>query len=206
MQLRALVLAAVTVGLAVPARATVVVVPPLEEMAVASDIIAEVVVGDARVMKEGGRVVTYTALEVKDGWKGVKTGDQVELFQLGGDLDGRSSWIVGAQRFKKGERFVFFGMRSKTRAAVIPFGIGFGVFKIDEQLTGEKVIEVVGDVVTLDKSAAPGAGAVASNAPATRRYDTLPAFKALVEKALAGEELPQMNLNKTKILPKQKVR
>lgn len=195
-----------TLAVAASARATVVVVPPLEEMAVASDVIAEVVVGDARVVKAGGRVVTFTTLEVKDGWKGVKTGDTVELFQLGGDLDGKSSWIVGAQRFKKGDRHVFFGMHFRRGEGgptpmVIPYGIGFGVFKIDEQLTGDKVTEVVGDVVTLEKNAA--GDAQTSNAPATRRYDTLASFKGFVLRALEGKELPKMNMNKLKLLPRQ---
>lgn len=189
------------------AGATVVVVPPLEEMAVASDVIAEVVVGDARVVKDGGKILTFTTLEVKDGWKGLKSNETVELFQLGGDYEGRSSWIVGAQRFKKGERFVFFGMKHKRPGdvadapfKVIPYGIGFGVFKVEEQLTGEKVSEVVGDVVMLEKNAA--GNAQTSNAPATRRYDTLAAFKAMVLKAVAGESLPKMNMNRTKLIPK----
>lgn len=189
---------------ATPAAATVVVVPPLEEMVVACDVVGEVVVGDARVVREGGRVVTITSLEVKDGWKGPKTGDKLELWQLGGDLDGRSSWIVGQRRFHKGERLVFFGVTHKTRPSfVIPYGIGFGVFKIDEQLTGEKVIEDIGDVVTLEKVPGADGKVQTSNAPATRRYDTLAAFKELVLRASAGEELPKMNMNKAKLLPKQ---
>jgi hypothetical protein len=202
----ALVVAASSI-IAGSARATVVVVPPIEEMAVASDVIAEVVVGEARVEKEGGKIVTFTTLEVKDAWKGLKGKDTVELFQLGGDYEGRSSWIVGAQRFKKGERFVFFGMKHKRPGdaadapfKVIPYGIGFGVFKVEPQLTGEKVTEVVGDVVMLERDAS--GTAQTSNAPATRRYDTLAAFKAMVLKAVAGESLPKMNMNRTKILPK----
>jgi hypothetical protein len=198
-------LSVAVVAFAPSARATVVVVPPLDEMAVVSEVIADVVIGEKRVVKEGGRVVTFTTLEVKDGWKGVKTGDVVELFQLGGDLDGKSSWIVGAQRFKEGERFVLFGMhfrRGETdRPTVIPYGIGFGVFKVDEQLTGEKVTEVVGDVVMLEKD--PGGNVQTSNAPATRRYDTLAAFKNTVMKAVAGESLPKMNMNRSKLIPKQ---
>lgn len=203
---------AIAVAFAPSARATVVVVPPLEEMAVASDVILEVEVGDARVVKEGGKILTFTTFAVKDAWKGkgLQSGDTVELFQLGGDLDGRSSWIVGAQRFKKGERFVFFGMDHqrpgdandpKASRKVIPYGIGFGVFKIEEQLSGEKVTEVVGDVVMLEKNAQ--GTAQTSNAPATRRYDTLAGFKALVQKALAGQELPRMNMNRSKVIPKQ---
>ncbi len=193
--------------LSASAQATVVVVPPLEEMVVACDVIAEVTVADAHAVKDGGRILTLTTLDVKDGWKGTKAGEKLELYQIGGDLDGRSSWIVGQKRFQKGERLVFFGVKHKTRtpsegfaSEVIPYGIGFGIFKVDEQLTGEKVIELVGDVVAIDPRAAKGTKA--ESTPATRRYDTLAAFKALVDKTLAGDELPVMNKNRTKLLPK----
>ena len=175
---------------ALPSSATVVVVPTLDEMAVASEVIAEVIVGDARVVAETpGRIVTYTTFEVVDGWKGVKSGERLEVFQLGGDLDGKSSWIVGAHRFSKGQRLVFFGVRSKTRPAVVPFGIGFGLFQVTEDLTGHKVIEVVGDVVALAKDRQ---GKPRSEAPVQRRYDTLAAFKQMVLRSERLDELPTM--------------
>jgi hypothetical protein len=179
-----------------PTLATVVVVPTLEEMAVASDVIAEVIVGDARVVRESpGRVVTYTTLEVVDAWKGAKAKDLLEVFQLGGNLFGKSSWIVGAHRFQKGERLVFFGVRSQTRAAVVPFGIGFGLFQVKEDLTGAKVVEIVGDVAAVAPPAAPHPAhgtPLPVTAPVQRRYDTLAAFKQMVLRAERLEQLPTM--------------
>ena len=202
MQLMRLFPLAVLVLYTLPSDATVVVVPTLEEMAVASEVIAEVIVGDARVLQEApGRVVTYTTFNVVDGWKGTKSGDRLEVFQLGGNLDGKSSWIVGAHRFVKGERLVFFGMRSKTRQAVIPYGIGFGLFAVSEDLTGKKVVEVVGDVVALarDKDGKP-----VSATPVQRRYDTLAAFKEMILRAERLETLPTMpRREKLLIKPRQ---
>ena len=171
---------------ALPSAATVVVVPTLEEMAVASEVIAEVTVGEARVFEEApGRIVTYTALEVTDAWKGCQTGAQLQVWQLGGELSGKSSWIVGAHRFSKGQRLVFFGVHSKTRQAVVPFGIGFGLFAVREDLTGLKVIEIVGDVVAF----APDQG---NQAPPTRRYDSLASFQELVLRSERLQTLPTM--------------
>lgn len=190
MQLSRLLPLAVLAFFALPSGATVVVVPTLEEMAVASEVIAEVLVGDARVVEEApGRIVTYTAFEVVDGWKGAKAGDRLEVFQVGGDLAGKSSWIVGAHRFVKGQRLVFFGVNSKTRPAVVPFGIGFGLFQVSEDLTGSKVVEVVGDVVALarDKN-----GKATSEVPVQRRYDTITAFKQMVLRTERLETLPTM--------------
>lgn len=200
MQLSRLLPLAILALHALPSGATVVVVPTLDEMAVASEVIAEVRVGEARVVEEAkGRLVTYTALEVIDGWKGLKSGDVVEVVQIGGTLHGKSSWIVGAHRFTKGERMVFFGVRSVVRNAVVPYGIGFGLFRVEQDLTGSKLVEIVGDVVALEKG--PD-GKPVTSAPSTRRYDSLASFKETVTRLDRLEELPKMP-TRQKLLPKR---
>ena len=164
---------------------TVVSVPSLEEMAVASEVIADVTVVDQHVVKEEGRVLTYTTLEVGAAVKGTKKGDRLRLFQLGGDLDGRSAWIVGAHKFSAGERVIFFGMRHPTKGGdvVIPYGIGFGLFRVipSDGRAGEEVVEAVGDVVD-----------VKGGVPQVRRYDSVAAFEALVRRALQAPVTPSM--------------
>jgi hypothetical protein len=177
-------------ALASTARATVVSVPSLEEMAVASELIADVTAVDQRVTRDhSGRIVTLTTLAVNDGWKGAKTGGRITLFQLGGTLDATNAWIVGATHFHVGDRFVLFGDHHVGAPAdeVVTYGIGFGTFAVQADPTGAVrdpvVVESVGDVVDF-----------AGGAPAARKYDSLPAFKVLVERALAFTDAPHPRL------------
>jgi hypothetical protein len=155
------------------ANATVVAVPSLDEMAVASSVIAEVVVGEAQVTNAKGRIVTLTKLHVVRAVKGAQAGDDLQVYQLGGTLDGKDAWISGAHRFVAGEHLVIFAMPSLHKGelgnnTVVPYGIGFGVFQIVEDLTGPKVIELIGDVVTSDGSV-----------PVVRKYDSVDAFESV---------------------------
>ncbi|OGQ11033.1 MAG: hypothetical protein A2138_04425 [Deltaproteobacteria bacterium RBG_16_71_12] len=176
---------------ALPAGATVVVVPSLEEMAVAAEVIAHVKAGAPRVERDDkGRVVTLTPLSVVEGVKGAKAGDILEVFQLGGSLDGKGSWIVGAHRFVAGEELVFVGVRhTRGPGSVIPFGVGFGLFQVTRDDFGVSVVEVVGDVVALERS--PD-GKTREVAPQVRRFDSLPGFLALLRRAAAAEEAPRL--------------
>ena len=179
-----LVLAVLTLcSIAAPARATIVVVPTFDEMAIASEVIAYARVVDQRTMREQNRTMTYTTLEVKDGWKGVKTGARLDVVQVGGEWDGKSAWIVGAHRFHKDDELVFFGMRNRFRGnnIVMPYGVGFGLFDVVDDLTGPKVIESIGDVATPE-----------GRKPEVRRYDSLAAFKETVHEALLLHELPHL--------------
>jgi hypothetical protein len=174
--------------LADASRATVVSVPSLEEMSISSEVIAEVVVGDAVVERDHGRIVTKTAVAVVDGWKGAKTGETFALWQLGGNLGDRAGWITGAKHFAKGEHLVLFADHHVNGPVdeLVPFGIGFGSFTVAPPADGASasgpVVEDVGDVVELTKTG--------SQVPAVRRYASLESFKALVLRALALEELP----------------
>lgn len=190
-----------------PAGATVVIIPTLEEMTLGADVVARVVVGEQRVVRDGGRLLTFTALEVKDGIKGAKAADRLEVFQVGGELDGKSSWIVGAHRFRKGEELFFFGVRHPSARAkdgapmVVPWGIGVGLFSVVDDLTGPKVVELIGDVAAVE----PGPdGKPRAVTPQARRYDSPAAFREtlrrILEAGVTGADLPQLPLKK-KLVP-----
>ncbi len=168
------------------AHATVVVVPSLEEMAVASDVIAEVEVGTGVAHKEAGRIVTLTPVTIKNAIKGQwKTGERLVIYQLGGTYDGKTAWIAGAHHFDKGEHLVIFAVNSLHQKrygenVVVPYGIGFGLFKVVDSLTGPQVEEDVGDVVTTEMKP-----------PEVRRYDSLASFENTVRAAIVMKDLPQ---------------
>jgi hypothetical protein len=163
---------------AVPAEATVVRVPPLAQMAQRSDVIFEGTVQAQEVVEEGGRVLTLTTFLINDGIKGVKTAEQVVVSQVGGEGKQHRAWIAGAHRFSVGERLVFFGVRlQKNPQRVIPYGIGFGLFR--EQPDG--VAEITGDVA----NAVQGPDGTTSFSPvAPKRFVSMAAFKAEIAAAL----------------------
>lgn len=178
-------------ALAGSARATVVVMPTLEEMAVAAEIIAHVKVGAPRTERDGkGRIITITPLEVIEGVKGAKAGDALGVFQVGGSLEGRSSWIAGAHHFVEGEELVFVGVRhTRGPGSVIPYGIGFGLFAVTRDDFGVRVVETMGDVVAMEKSAD---GRLRQVSPKARSYDSLPGFLTLLRRAATAEEAPKL--------------
>jgi hypothetical protein len=192
MRLLSALATAALVGLVVvaaPARATVVVIPTLEEMTLTSDVVARITVGDARVVKDHGRLLTLTSVEVKDGIKGAKTGDVLTMWQIGGSLDGRESWIVGAHHFVKGEELVLFAMNGKSDQVkpgdrvVYPYGIGVGLFEVKPDMPGAPVNELLGDVAAVEMGADGKPHAIT---PQLRHYDSFDAFKNLLVHILAN--------------------
>lgn len=173
-----------------PAAATTEMRQTLEEMVVTADVVAEVTVREARVARDGKKIFTYTRVDVIEGWKGAKSGDVLEISQLGGDLDGKSQWIVGAHHYKKGEHLVFFGnVSQRDPTKVIPLGVGTGLFEVKEDLTGLKVVELIGDVALVEQ----GPDGKPRNAAATpRHYDSLDGFKQTVLRLLVNPELPRL--------------
>lgn len=178
-------------ALAGSARATVVVMPSLEEMAVAAEVIAHVKAGAPRAELDAkGRIITLTPLTVIEGVKGAKAGDELEVFQVGGSYQGNTAWIAGAHRFVLGEELVFVGVRHKRGpGSVIPYGIGFGLFSVTRDDFGVRVVEAVGDVVAMEKGAD---GKLRQVTPTARSYDSLPAFLELLRRAATAEEAPQL--------------
>ncbi len=203
-QVAAAALMTAALALAGSARATVVVMPTLEEMAVAAEIIAHVKVGAPRTERDGkGRIITITPLEVIEGVKGAKAGDALEVFQVGGSLEGRSSWIAGAHHFVEGEELVFVGVRhTRGPGSVIPYGIGFGLFTVTRDDFGVRVVEAVGDVVAMERGKD---GKMRQVTPTARSYDSLSAFLTLLRRAAAAEEAPtlmQVDRTPPKALPR----
>jgi hypothetical protein len=163
--------------LATPAKATVVVVPEMPELVSKVDVIVHAKVLAQTFAQEGGRVWTHTTLQVVDGLKGAKLGDTLVVHQLGGRMGDRQMWIPGAHKFAVGEELMFFGMRwAKGGAdAVIPFGVGYGLFDVVADEAGRLVVrEIVGDVVAY-KQAADGTRAPTQLTP--RAWPSVDAFK-----------------------------
>jgi len=192
----ALALAAV-LGLSVAtwapsAQATVVVVPELEELTHRSEVVIQAVVRDVVTFKdERGRLITETSLEVLDGIRGAKAGDIVPVQQLGGSLDGHEAWIAGNHRFKVGEEVVFFGVRlPKDRRIVIPYGVGFGIFHVVDDVNGRHVVEIGSGDVTRMVRTPDGGSKMEPVQP--RHFDNLDAFKVRLRTILAGQNTPAL--------------
>jgi hypothetical protein len=132
------------------AAATVVVMPPLDEMTQRSDVVVHGVVKDTHVERRDGRVVTLTTLEVVEPVKGAKQGELLTVFQVGGTYNGETSWIVGAHRFALHDEVVLFAVHKvpgQTMGEIVPWGIGIGVFEVVRDATGVRAVERIGDVV-----------------------------------------------------------
>ncbi len=184
-------LIATSLALAGAAGATVVVMPSLEEMAVTAEVIAHVKVGAPRSERDGkGRIITLTPMAVIEGVKGAKAGDALEVFQVGGAVDGATAWIAGAHHFREGEELVFVGVRhSRGPGSVVPYGVGFGLFAVERDDFGIRVVETMGDVMAMEKGKD---GRLRQVTPTARRYDSLPAFLTLLRRAAAAEEAPKL--------------
>ena len=167
---------------ALPAVATVVVLPTLEEMTHRSDVVVHAVVVDQQVFeKRKGKIVTRTILEVVDGISGAKQGDLVTVEQIGGALGERRMWIAGAHRFKLADEVVFFGV--KIDDYVVAYGIGFGIFDVKDDVDGKHAVERGGDVVQLVRDAE---GRTSSKAVTPRHFSSLETFKADLRAILEG--------------------
>lgn len=161
------------------ARATVVVIPPLHEMTHKSDVVAHARVVDQLAHWEAdGRIVTTTTVEVIEAVKGAKAGELLEIYQVGGGLDGKSMWITGAHRFRVHDEVVLFAARKTPGAAagpIVTYGIGFGVYDVVRDAQGARAVERVGDVVVMKADGT-------TQAPTSRAPIALDAFLADLKK------------------------
>ncbi len=186
-----------------PADATVVVVPTLEEMTWRSDVIVHAVVVDQQVLEQKkGRVVTRTVLEVEDAVAGAFQKDLVIVEQLGGELGARRSWISGAHKFKVGDEVLLFGQRITNivgESVVVPYGIGFGIFDIVEDVDGKHAVERGGDVAQLVRDDQGGS----SMKPVTpRHFTSVEVFKDQLRAILEGRQTlvpPSMKILRPKL-------
>jgi hypothetical protein len=178
------------------ARATVVVVPTLEEMTHRSDVVIHAVVAEVTVIEEvPGRLVTKNTLLVKEAVRGAKAGDRLVVRQIGGALHGEVSWIAGQHHFTVGEEVIFFGMRpSVLKGEAVSYGIGFGLFRVEEDVDGTHIKEVSGDVA--QAVAGPG-GKLLLTEVKPRHFESLSAFLGHLRAVVEGENsqmLPQKRI------------
>ncbi len=188
MRFVAAVVVACLAGLAPAAYATVVALTSLEEMTHRSDVVMQAVVVEQKVVEERpGKIVTLTTMKVIDGISGVKANDVVTVYQIGGRLGERQSWIAGAHKFAVGEEVVFFGSRLKS-GNVVPWAIGYGLFSVLDDVDGRHVKEIAGDVAALERTAT-GSRMVELK---PREFASLDEFKTQLRTILAGENAPAL--------------
>ncbi len=169
---------------ATSAQATVVVMHDLDQMTQRADVIVHARVFETHTVKEDGRIITLTTVEVIDGLKGARTGDILTIAHLGGEYQGERLVIVGNHKFEADEEMVFFGV-NHTNNRVIAYGVGVGKFSVERDADGTKVVEQLGDIVAAEKS--PD-GRVNINRPRARRYESVDAFKQRIQGHLYAQE------------------
>lgn len=136
------------VGLgAAPSSATVVVLHSLERMTATAELIVQVRVHDSRTLREQGRTITLTEVEVVEGLKGAKAGDVLTIYQVGGIHDGQRTQVIGSYEYEDGEEFLLFAVRHGDR--VVSYGVGVGKYEIARSPAGIDVVPAYGDVAVM---------------------------------------------------------
>lgn len=161
------------------ASATIVRIDDLDHMVQKSDIVAHVVVGDkSEKVDKDGRPVEFSTLEVIEGLKGVKTGQLITLYQVGGSNHGNALHIVGQSKFRLGEELVLFAMRYKDM--FVTYGVGLGKFRVLRDGEKAKVVEDISDLMAIKSEK----GKTEIGAPVPRTYPTLEDFESAIYDAL----------------------
>ncbi|MES2503797.1 MAG: hypothetical protein V4534_02855 [Myxococcota bacterium] len=121
-----------------------------------------------------GRIITLSTLKVSEGLKGAKLGQELVLYQVGGELDGRVARIQGASIYRPGERVVLFAQ--PFRSQIVSYGLGLGKFNVVRTHHGAEVVEDIHDVHVLNGKS--------FQTPKPRRFPSLEAFKTEIRGAL----------------------
>ena len=147
----ALGIACATLALAATAHATQVFHVPVEKMAVESDVVVHAVVVEQAVGWDDthSRILTSTTIEVLDAIKGASTGDRLEIYQVGGTVDGVTFSVPGRLEFAPGEEMVFFAMRFGEQ--LVSFGMGLGKWRVEERDGVAVVTAHYGDVAWVER-------------------------------------------------------
>lgn len=161
------------------AHATVVEIHSLSDMSRRSDVIVHARVGEQRVVREEGRIITLTEVEVIDAWKGAKAGQVLTIYQVGGSLDGVRAWIEGAHAYVPGEEVVLFAMNHRDR--IVSYGVGVGKFRVEFDGAFRRVVEDIHGVVEWKRDLD---GSARMSEPAPRTFPSLEGFKAEVAQSL----------------------
>lgn len=97
--------------------------------------------------KQSGRVVTYTAFEVIEAYKG-KPGRSLTIKQVGGDLPNSDlrTRVPGVPSFEVGKRYVVFLPPKSDLGFASPVGLSQGKFNIKINELGEQMVSNGRDV------------------------------------------------------------
>ena len=165
---------------AFPLSATIGVVDDIRTMTQKSGVIVEVQVISQRVtLDEKGRIITLSKLRVKDGLKGADTGQELTLYQVGGEYQGRVMRLQGASVYRSGEKLMLFAVPYQDKM-IVSYGLGLGKFNISQKKNGDQVIEDIHGLQVLQMKA----GLRTLSEPSPRKYRSLEAFKAEIRRAL----------------------
>lgn len=137
---------------AISAQATLVKLSDLHTMAKRSDIVVHGFVGEQRVETDDlGRLITLTDVEIIDGLRGVKSGDVITIYQVGGQKNGVVMPLLGGQNYNVGQEIFFFGLKLDT--TFVSYGAGQGKLDIIHQGDHDVVREDLGNVATINTTA-----------------------------------------------------
>lgn len=160
--------------------ATLAVVDDIRTMTQKSGVIVEAEVLSQKVTLDAqGRIITLSTLRVKDGLKGALTGQDMILYQVGGEYQGRVMRLQGASVYRAGEQVMLFAVPYKDKM-IVSYGLGLGKFKIDQKKNGDQVVEDLHDVEVLQTQS----GVSILSQPSARRYRSLKVFKDEIRAAL----------------------
>jgi hypothetical protein len=126
------------------AQATIIVEESLEEMTRGAQavLLGEVVRVESRWEESGERrlIVTEVVVRVERGVKGVKAGEEVTFWTLGGRAEGLAQQVAGEPMFRVGERaVVFLTRRGEGDERLWVSGMAQGAFRVVEVAAGGEV-------------------------------------------------------------------
>lgn len=161
-------------------QATTAVIHDIQTMTHKSGVVVQAkVVGQKVTQDANGRIITLTTLRVEDGMKGATTGQDLTIYQVGGELNGRVMRLQGASVYRKGEDLVLFAVPYQDKM-IVSYGLGLGKFNISSKKAEYQVVE---DIHGLEIQSMK-AGQTVIEGPSPRKYRSLEAFKAEIRKAL----------------------
>lgn len=164
--------------------AIIVKLSDLQTMAQKSDLVIHGYVGEQKVIKdELGRNVTISDVEVVDGLFGAKTGEIIQIYQVGGSSSGVNMPIIGGQKYNVGQELMFFGLSAGTKNYV-SFGAGQGKLDIERHKSRTIVKEDLGNVGELRSNALGKKGIYA---PEPLIYSDLDILKSEIRQMLKAK-------------------
>jgi hypothetical protein len=148
----ACLLAALT--LAMPLLGATYVVPSDAEMIQLSDDIVVATAQSSTVMRDAiGRIVTVATLRIEEVLKGSRaSGQELQLTELGGILEGRALVVGGAPRYESGRRYLVFTSANRF-GDPITYSLALGQFELRSGSGPE--LAVRSDVVGFDANLEP---------------------------------------------------